>query len=103
MEKNITDSEEEPTQTTGGEPEERAAWRHIRRAHEEFRGEHQIAEYVARMEIGECARVLAASPEALRSLATLRDDCRVERGESRSFEEVIRAWTLNVLSGTEGG
>lgn len=100
---NITDPEEEPGQTTEEEPEERAAWRHIMKAHQELRGEHQLAEYVARMEIGECARVLAASPQTLSSLATLRDDCRVERGESRSFEEVIRAWTLNVLSGTEGG
>lgn len=44
-----------------------------------------------------------ASPIELPSLAALRDQCRVGPEEERSFEEVIQAWTLEVLSGLEGG
>jgi hypothetical protein len=76
---------------------------HLREAHEHLRGEEQLAEYVARLDIGECARILAASPTGLPALAALRDECRVERDEQRGFEEVIRTWTLHVLSGFEGG
>jgi hypothetical protein len=77
--------------------------RHLREAHESFRGERQLADYVARLDLGECARILEASPTSLASLAALREECRVEAGEKRSFEEVIRTWTLHVLSGLEGG
>jgi hypothetical protein len=85
------------------EPDERFVWRHVKKAQETVKGENQLAEYVARLEIAECARILAASPIALPSLAALRDECRVGPEEKRSFEEVIKAWTLEVLSGTEGG
>lgn len=76
---------------------------HLREAHERVKGEEQLAEYVARLDIGECARILAASPTGLPALAALRDECRVERDERRGFDEVIRTWTLQVLSGLEGG
>jgi len=72
-------------------------------AHADVRGEHQIAEYVAAMEIGECARILASDPDGLPRLAAIRDECRVGRDEARSFERMIRAWTAAVLSGAEGG
>ena len=77
--------------------------RHLREAHEGFRGERQLADYVASLDLGECARILEASPTSLASLAALRGECRVEVDEKRSFEEVIRTWTLHVLSGSEGG
>jgi hypothetical protein len=76
---------------------------HVRKAHEAVRGEHQLAEYVAGLQIGECARILQESPVTLPVLAALRDECRVEQGERRGFEEVIRVWTEAVLSGVEGG
>lgn len=85
------------------EPDGRFVWRHVRKAQETVKGENQLAEYVARLKIAECARILAASPIGLPSLATLRDECRVGPEEKRSFEEVIKAWTLEVLSGMEGG
>ena len=78
-------------------------WQHLRRAQETVKGESQLAEYVARLDLGECARILAASPEDLPFLAAHRDECRVGPDETRSFEEVIRVWTLSVLSGAEGG
>jgi hypothetical protein len=77
--------------------------RHLSQAHESSRGERQLAEYVARLDLAECARILEASPTSLSSLAALRDECRVEAGERRSFVQVIRTWTLHVLSGLEGG
>jgi hypothetical protein len=77
--------------------------RHLSQAHERSRGERQLAEYVARLDLAECARILEASPTSLSSLAALRDECRVEAGERRSFVQVIRTWTLHVLSGLEGG
>ena len=83
--------------------DQRLVWQHIRKAQETIKGENQLAEYVARLEIAECARILAASPIKLPSLAALRDECRVGPAETRSFEEVIRVWTLEVLSGLEGG
>jgi hypothetical protein len=81
----------------------REIWRGVREAHAKIRGEHQIAEYVAALEIGECARILASDPDGLPQLAALRDECRVGRDEVRSFERVIRTWTAAVLSGAEGG
>ncbi len=77
--------------------------RHLREAHGSMGGERQLADYVARLDLGECAKILAASPMSLASLAALRGECRVEVDEKRSFEEVIRAWTFHVLSGLEGG
>jgi hypothetical protein len=77
--------------------------RHLKEAHESYRGEHQLADYVARLDLRECTRILEASPTSLASLAALREECRVEVGERRSFAEVIRTWTLHVLSGLEGG
>lgn len=74
---------------------------HLREAHERARGEIQLADYVASLDLGECARILEASPTSLASLAALRDECRVEADEKRSFEEVIRVWTLHILSGLE--
>jgi hypothetical protein len=82
---------------------ERLIGSHLRAAHERFQGERQLAQYVARLDLGECARILEVSPTSLASLAALRDECRVEADEKRSFEEVIRTWTLQVLSGLEGG
>jgi hypothetical protein len=77
--------------------------RHLREAHEGIEGERQLPEYVAQLDLGECARILQASPVDLPSLAARRDECRVGENEERSFEEVIRTWTLHVLSGVEGG
>ena len=82
---------------------ERLIARHIREAHEGTKGECQLPQYVARLDLGECARILEASPTSLASLAARRDECRVGASEERSFEEVIRTWTLHVLSGVEGG
>ena len=31
--------------------------RHVRMAHATIKGDHQLAKYVARLEIGECARI----------------------------------------------
>ncbi|QIN84747.1 hypothetical protein GBA63_20430 [Rubrobacter tropicus] len=84
---------------TGGD----VVGRHVRAAHARFKGEHQIAQYVARLELGECARLLAATPDGLPRLARLRDECRVGSRETRSFEAVIRTWTAHLLSGAEGG
>ena len=77
--------------------------RHLREAHESSRGEHQLAHYVATLDLGECVKILEASPTSLASLAALRDECRVGVDEKRSFAQVIRTWTLEVLSGLEGG
>ena len=85
------------------ETSKRTISEHIRLAHSTFKGEHQISEYVARLELGECARILADAPEGLPQLAARRDECRVGAGEQRSFEEVIRTWTEFVLLGVEGG
>jgi hypothetical protein len=82
--------------------DESEIWRHVQKAHATIRGEHQIAEYVAALEIGECTRILASNPNGLARHAALRDECRVGRNEERSFEGVIRTWTVAVLSGAEG-
>lgn len=75
---------------------------HIRQAHATVKGEHQLAEYVATLGLGQCARILATSPVGLPSFAAQSPQCRVEEDEGRGFEEVIRAWTLHVLSRAEG-
>ena len=87
----------------GTEAGEALIGRHIREARESSRGELQLAGYVAGLDLGECARILAASPTSLATLAALRDECRVGADERRSLEEVIRIWTLHTLSGLEGG
>ena len=76
---------------------------HVTKAHRRFGGEHQLAHYVAGLDLAECARILDASPTTLATLAALREECRVEVGERRTFAQVIRTWTLHVLSGLEGG
>ena len=81
---------------------ERPVGDHIRIAHETLGGEHQLADYVAGPRIEGCARIFARSTTGLSVLAALGDECRVGPGKRRSFEEVIRIWTLEVLSGTEG-
>jgi hypothetical protein len=78
------------------------AGHHVLRAHATRKGPHQLAEHVAGLEIGECARILAQSPIPLSSLVGRDPLSRVGVGETRDFEEVIRAWTLRVLSGVEG-
>lgn len=75
---------------------------HIRKAHA-LGGEHALAEYVAGLELAECARILEASPIELPALASKREECRVQPDERRGFEEVIRVWVLYVLSGEERG
>jgi hypothetical protein len=84
-------------------PDEAAIRWHIREAQTIIEGEDQLPRYVARLELAECAEILSASPIGLPSLAAKRDECRVEKDEKRGFEEVIRVWTLHVLSGLEGG
>jgi hypothetical protein len=81
---------------------ERSIGDHIRMAHETLSGEHQLAHYVAGLRIEECAAILAQSTTGLSILAARRDECRVGPEERRSFEDVIRIWTLEVLSGIEG-
>ena len=50
------------------ESADRSIGEHVRRAHEAIRGEHQLAEYVAGLEIEECARILASDPGGLPAL-----------------------------------
>lgn len=76
---------------------------HLKKAHRTIRGEHQLAQYVARMGLSECVEVLSVSDIGLASLAARHPECRVPQDEKRSFEDVIRTWTLYVLSGAEGG
>lgn len=90
----------EPGDESGG-GEERLRY-HVLAARAMIKGEHQLAEYVARLNLDECARILAASPIPLSTLAARDPASRVGGEEDRAFEEVIRAWTLRVLSGVEG-
>lgn len=84
--------------------DERLIWQHITKAQTIIKGENQLAQYVAQLELTECARILAAtSQEGLPFLAARRDECQVGPDEKRSFEKMIKAWTLEVLSGVEGG
>jgi hypothetical protein len=66
-------------------------------------GRERFARYVDRLELGTCAGILAASPVSLAALVWSSAESRVEAGDVRSFEEVIRTWTLEVLSRIEGG
>jgi hypothetical protein len=77
--------------------------RHIQRAHATVKGEHQILEYVSRLGLDECTEILVASPIGLPALASRSEQCRVEAGEQRGFDEVIRTWTMYLLSAVEGG
>lgn len=77
--------------------------RHVQMAHATIKGEHQLSEYVQRLGLDECVEILAESTASLASLASRHGPCRVEAGEDRSFDEVIRTWTLYVLSGIEAG
>ena len=78
----------------------RFVWGHVARAGGS-RG--RIPRYVAGLGLGDCAAILAAGPTRLPSFAALPDDYRVRRPEeTRSFEEVIRAWTAEVFSELEG-
>jgi hypothetical protein len=85
----------------GGGGEERLRY-HVLAAHAMVRGEHQPAECAARLDLGECAKILAASQIPLSALAARDPASRVGGDENRGFEEVIRAWTLRILSGVEG-
>lgn len=67
--------------------------RHVPGAYATVKGEHELSEYVARLGPDECVEILAAR----------RDECRVGQEEQRSFEDVIRTWTLCARSGLEGG
>lgn len=82
---------------------ERVAWKHIQRARTELRGEHQLAEYVARLTSGELAEILDSTPSKLSRLTANHPECRVQAGEEREFVEVMRVWTLYTLSELEGG
>ncbi len=85
------------------QPDKRLIGWHIREAETTMKGEHQLPAYVAQLDLSECARILEASPIGLPLLAARRGECRVGKDEERSFEEVIRTWTLHVLSGLERG
>jgi hypothetical protein len=85
----------------GAGGEERLRY-HVLAAHAMVRGEHQLAEYAAMLDLGECARILAASPMLLCALAARDPVSRVGAQEDRGFEEVIRARALRIPSGVEG-
>lgn len=74
---------------------------HLLAARAIVRGEDGLAEYVARLDLGECARILAASPIPLSTLVARDPASRVGEDEERGFEEVLRYWTLWVLSAVE--
>ena len=82
----------------------RRRWRTVAhpRSADDNRAEGLAARYVARLELAGCAKILAVSPIWLPSLTSKRDECRVGKDEKRSFEGVIRIWTLHVLSSFEG-
>lgn len=52
--------------------EEHLAGHHVRQEQASLSGTHQLAEYVASLEVGECARILAHSPIPLPTV-TKRD------------------------------
>jgi hypothetical protein len=81
----------------------RVVWWHVRKAQETIKGENQLAEYVARLDPARCAEILLAGSALLPSMARHSDECRIAETEQRGFEEVIRTWTLHILSRIEGG
>ncbi|MBA2618918.1 MAG: hypothetical protein H0U91_12260 [Rubrobacter sp.] len=91
-----------------GDGKERVGYHLLLAARTPARGEDGLAEYVARLDLGECARILVAcpippaSPIPLSTLAARDPASRVGADEDRSFEEEVRYWTLWVLSGLEG-
>jgi hypothetical protein len=83
-----------------GETGEERLRRHVSAAYATAtRGEDRLAGYVAALGLDECARSLAASSEPLSAIAAQAPAARVGREEGRSFEQVIRAWTLRTLCG----
>jgi hypothetical protein len=84
-------------------PHDHVLGRHIKKAHTTVKGEHQLPEYVRQLGLDECVEILAASPVGLPALASRHEQCRVEAGEQRGFDEVIRTWTVYLLSVVEGG
>lgn len=84
-------------------PDTRLLGEHTLGAHEEFRGEDRLEEYVAGLSAARCAEILSASPLPLPYLVRNHRECRVEACETRGFEEVLRTWTLSVLSDAKGG
>ncbi len=86
----------------GEENGKRRVGYHLLAARTLVKGEDGLAEYVARLDLGECARILASSPIPLSTLAERDPASRVGADEERGFEEVVRYWTLWVLSGMEG-
>jgi len=90
-------------QKDAGETAEERLRRHVLAAHVGAEGEGGVAQYVAGLEVGECARILVASPIPLSILAGGDPSARVDADKGRSFEEVIRAWTLRVLYRAEAG
>jgi hypothetical protein len=75
---------------------------HLLAARTLTKGEDGLAEYVARLDLSECVRILASSPIPLSTLAARDPASRVGEDEDRGFEEVVRYWTLWVLSAVEG-
>jgi len=75
----------------------------VRQAQETVKCENQLAEYVSSLDVAACAEILASGSALLPSIARNRDECRVEETEQRGFEEVMRSWTLHVLSRVESG
>ena len=71
------------------------------RSVDDNRAEGLAARYVARLELAGCEDP-GGEPIWLPSLTSKRDECRVGKDEKRSFEGVIRIWTLHVLSSFEG-
>lgn len=76
---------------------------HVQMAHATIKGENQLSEYVQRLGLDECVEILAESPISLATLASRHEPCRVRASENRRFDDVIRTWTLYVLSGIEAG
>ena len=74
---------------------------HLLAARTLTRDEDGPAEYVARLDLSECIRILAASPVPLSTLAVHAPASRVSADEERGFEEVVRYWTLWVQSAVE--
>jgi hypothetical protein len=74
---------------------------HLLAARTLTKGEDELAEYVARLELSECVRIFAASPIPLSTLAVRDPASWVGADEDRGFEEVVRYWTLWALSAVE--
>lgn len=62
----------------------------------------RLAAYVETIGLQECAGILGESSVSLASLVDTDEQSRVHGGERRTFEEVIRRWTLEVLFMEDG-